>query len=77
MTTETLEAVRGLRATTCRCGESKRRGMSFCRRCYYLLPRPLRGRLYSPIGNGYEAALSAAHAHLGDVGEATADVAST
>lgn len=34
----------------CRCGESKRPGRTFCKKCYYKLPDELRDRLYQRKG---------------------------
>jgi hypothetical protein len=50
---EMLEELLGLE---CRCGNTKRSGMSFCRRCFLLLPRKLKHDLYKLMGNGYEGA---------------------
>jgi hypothetical protein len=40
----------------CQCGRWKRRGMTFCHRCYKRLPTVMQRALYQPIGNGFEAA---------------------
>lgn len=34
----------------CRCGRAKRRGKTFCSKCYYALPEKLRDQLYQPRG---------------------------
>jgi hypothetical protein len=34
---------------TCRCGQPKNRGNSFCRVCFYKLPQPMRQALYSRL----------------------------
>jgi len=46
-------ALRELDSTTCVCGEGKKRKESFCRKCYFALPRGLRNRLYLTISDGY------------------------
>lgn len=50
------ELIRELCGTKCRCGKSKARGKSFCYSCWQKLPPNQRGRLYNPVGQGYEAA---------------------
>lgn len=44
----------------CRCGNTKASGKSFCRECWNRLPRDIGRRLYRLIGDGYEAAYTAA-----------------
>lgn len=44
----------------CRCKAVKERGQTFCRRCYFRLPKHLQRRLYRRVGNGYEEAYSTA-----------------
>lgn len=50
------ELLKELQSTRCRCGASKHRGLTFCRVCYYRLPRPVRNALYDGLGNGYAEA---------------------
>jgi hypothetical protein len=45
-----------LRGTICRCGSDKVSKQTFCRACYFRLPRYLRGNLYNLFGKGYEEA---------------------
>ena len=45
-----------LNSPTCRCGASKDKGRSTCRKCYYSLPAPMRQALHQRLGKGYEAA---------------------
>lgn len=53
----TREALDDLVGTACRgCGGKKSAKMSHCRKCYFKLPKGLRNRLYSRIGDGYEEA---------------------
>jgi hypothetical protein len=59
------EAILDLRSSTCRCGATKSRMQSLCRRCYGRLPRRLQHALYDLVGNGYEEAYEAALVHLG------------
>jgi len=49
-----------LAGVRCRCGRVKRPGQTFCRPCFYILPRQLRGRLYRRVGDGYEETYTAA-----------------
>lgn len=51
-----MEAVEKLKSTTCRCGEEKRSGNSFCGNCYRRLPHAIQHALYGRVGNGYEQA---------------------
>lgn len=44
----------------CACGRAKKKGQSFCYRCYSALSAELKRRLYDRIGYGYEAAYEAA-----------------
>ena len=44
----------------CRCGRTKKGGMSLCRECWNRLPREMGRALYRLIGDGYEAAYTAA-----------------
>jgi hypothetical protein len=68
VTTETTITVRELRGTICRCGAPKRKGHSFCSKCYYRLPPPLRQRLYLDLSNGYLAAFETALTYLTERG---------
>lgn len=54
------ELVRELRSTQCRCGKTKKAGETFCRGCYFSLPKGMRGLLYQRIGDGYEEAYTEA-----------------
>ena len=49
---ESLEqrALRELGIKTCACGEDKERGQSFCRACYFALPKEMRLALYRREG---------------------------
>lgn len=59
-----LELIRELNGNRCRCGETKAEGQTFCRRCYYQLPKAMRSALYRRVGAGYEEAYAAAANHL-------------
>ncbi len=39
-----------LRGIVCACNSSKLGGKSFCRRCYFKLPKDLRDALYQSVG---------------------------
>ena len=54
------ELVAELAGVDCRCGAVKERGQTFCKRCYFRLPKHLQTRLYRRVGDGYEEAYSAA-----------------
>lgn len=58
-----------LQGTVCRCGRHKRSGETFCSRCYFRLPPPLRSPLYRRVGDGYDEAYSAAVAYLHQIVE--------
>lgn len=45
-----------LAGIVCRCGRPKQERQTFCRKCYYSLPRPQQRALYQRVGEGYEAA---------------------
>jgi hypothetical protein len=60
MTAEQIALVRELRGEVCRCGERKTPMQTFCKGCYFALPRLLRQRLYDRVGEGYEEAYQAA-----------------
>jgi hypothetical protein len=45
-----------LAGSLCRCGREKKKGNTFCRLCYFSLPRILQLKLYRKVGNGYEEA---------------------
>ena len=62
------ELVAELRGLRCRCGAVKVPGQTFCRSCFRLLPRQLGNTLYKRMGEGYEAAYTAACAWLEDKG---------
>lgn len=61
---DTRELIAELQGTVCRCGGTKQAGNTFCRGCFYSLPKPLRGALYRRVGQGYEQAYQAAAAAL-------------
>lgn len=59
------DLITSLQGKTCpACAQAKRRGETFCGRCYRTLPAPRRNALYQRIGEGYEEAISAALRHL-------------
>lgn len=60
----TRELIAELAGIVCRCGDPKEPRRTFCRRCYYSLPRKLRARLYDLVGGGYERAYDEAVAFL-------------
>lgn len=60
MPNTTTDLVRELVGTTCRCGRSKIEKRTFCATCYWSLPKDVRKRLYSRIGEGYEEAYAEA-----------------
>ena len=53
-----------LRSDECQCGSKKLRDNTFCRKCYYELPKNMREDLYLFIGMGYEQARDAAVHYL-------------
>lgn len=53
-----------LLGTQCRCGATKAKRTSFCRKCFYTLPRERRDALYQRVGQGYEQAYEAACEYL-------------
>jgi hypothetical protein len=71
------ELLRELAGTTCRCGATKRKGKTFCRRDYYNLPPSCARRLYSPFGAGYEDAYERACRMLDDLTAEEAEPEST
>lgn len=54
----------GLFSAECECGRAKQPRQSFCRTCFYHLPKLLRARLYKRVGEGYEEAYAEARAIL-------------
>jgi len=44
----------------CACGDTKKPGKAFCRRCYKELPYRMQEALYNRIGQGFEEAYEAA-----------------
>ena len=59
-------AVESLASTTCpHCGQSKKRGMSFCFRGHWDLTQRMRCFLWQPIGQGYREAVIEAMNYLG------------
>lgn len=69
-----LELVRELRGEICRCGQPKASRQTFCRDCYYALPRHLRNDLYKPLGSGYAEAYQAAAEELDASGRPPASI---
>lgn len=60
-----VELIESLAGEDCPgCLGRKGRRKSFCSRCYFKLPKPIRTALYNPVGNGYEDAHAAAMKHL-------------
>ena len=57
--------VEDLVSRDCLCGNTKKPRMSFCQKCYFKLPRPMRNLLYNRIGDGYEEAWESACKELG------------
>ncbi len=47
------QALRELGSQSCVCGNEKKKGESFCRQCYFGLPKGLRNRLYRTFSEGY------------------------
>ena len=58
------ELIVELRGNECRCGSRKTRRQTFCKECYYRLPKAKKSALYNNIGFGYEAAYDSAAQHL-------------
>ena len=46
-------ALRELGSNVCICGAEKRPQQSFCRPCYFALPRRMQSELYKPMSEGY------------------------
>lgn len=55
-----MEAISILRAKVCACGRAKEVRRAFCQRCWRRLPEATRQSLYRRLGEGFEAAYSAA-----------------
>ena len=53
-----------LKSEECACGEPKKKGKSFCYRCYSSLPGEMQKDLYKSIWEGYPAAYDKALAWL-------------
>lgn len=63
--TDTQFYMDDLKSDKCRpCGGKKKPMNTFCRKCFYRLPKEMRTALYQHIGDGYEAAYNAALHHL-------------
>jgi hypothetical protein len=58
--TSTHDLIRELAGTDCRCGRAKAPHQTFCRRCYFSLPKQLQRNLYRRVGEGYEEAYTEA-----------------
>lgn len=50
------DLLKELIGTACQCGSEKVKHQTFCRKCYFALPRHIQNRLYQKVGNGYEEA---------------------
>lgn len=61
------DLIRELAGTTCQCGYQKQARQTFCKGCYFALPRPMRQSLYRQIGNGYEKAYDEAKRFLNNM----------
>jgi len=48
------ELIRELNSTRCPCGKRKIPSMTFCQKCYYKLPKPLRNALYLNLSDMHE-----------------------
>jgi len=59
--------VKELDGVSCRCGAVKESGNTFCKRCYFKLPQPLRRNLYQKLKSGYVEAYQAAVYFLDDL----------
>ncbi len=55
-----LGLLKALAGESCHCGAFKKRGHSFCGKCYYNLPEAHRRALYARLGKGYREAFEAA-----------------
>jgi len=51
----TLPVVHELRGNVCRCGKRKIERQTFCRACYFSLPRDVQRDLYKRVEEGYVA----------------------
>lgn len=51
---DAMEAIRELKSETCRCGNDKKSGNSFCLDCYRKSPKAIQRALYNRVGDGYE-----------------------
>ena len=60
-------AVKALSSGHCTCGHAKQTGMAFCFKCWQLVPVNIRKALYRPLGDGFEAAYSAARSYLAGI----------
>lgn len=58
------EIFEAFKSQTCQCGKPKVAHQSFCRACYYSLPRTMQHALYNRFGEGYEEAYEQACQHL-------------
>ncbi len=68
MTIPAALLVSELNGRECRCGHPKKARQTFCRDCYYRLPRAMRQALYDLVGNGYEEAYEQAAGFLASGG---------
>lgn len=47
------QALKELDSTVCYCGNEKLKGSSFCKRCYFSLPKKTQGELWKRVSDGY------------------------
>lgn len=60
-------AAKALSRRLCTCGHAKQTGMAFCFKCWGSVPTSMRKALYRPLGDGFEAAYSAARHYLASI----------
>ena len=60
-------AVKALSRGRCTCGHAKQTGMAFCLKCWQSAPTNIRSALYRPLGEGFEAAYSAARHYMAGI----------
>jgi uncharacterized OB-fold protein len=57
-----------LAGVRCRCGRAKAPRQTFCRQCFFKLPRELRRAVYARVGDGYEIAYVRSTRYLAAIG---------
>jgi len=62
---ETRALLHELLGRVCFCGAKKRARQTFCRACFFRLPKPLATPLYHRFGQAYEEAYAEARRFLG------------